>query len=76
MGVRAGRDSKVCGLTSLADPAILGLFSLFVAVPVSVHSFAWVWCIIKMLVELWVYAIGLGCGVAVVHTNHTDCDEQ
>ena len=42
---------------------------------VSVHSFAWVWCIIKMLVELWVYAIGLGCGVTVVHTDHTGCDE-
>ena len=78
-----GRDAFVAILAmhgvlvyvGLADPTILGLFSLLVAVPVRVHSFAWVWCIIKMLVELWVYAIGLGCGVAVVHTNHTGCDE-
>mmetsp|Transcript_9931 Transcript_9931/g.12508 ORF Transcript_9931/g.12508 Transcript_9931/m.12508 type:complete len:103 (-) Transcript_9931:316-624(-) len=50
---------------SLTDPAIFGLLPVLVVV-ISADFSAGVRCIIQVLVELWVDAVGLGSGVAVV----------
>ncbi len=57
----------------LADPTILGLFSLLVVV--RAHLFAGVRCIVQVLVELRVDAIGFGSGVAIVQTNYSTRQE-